>query len=90
MVEHLVWDQGVTGSNPVYPTMVHLYELFYNHIDYENMRWMVVGPEQLDNFSRMIQIEFYNDGRWHDNRVSFILKDFGPNVKIIDHGNYYE
>ncbi|VXC04290.1 hypothetical protein EXIGUO8H_50001 [Exiguobacterium sp. 8H] len=22
MVEHLVWDQGVAGSNPVFPTII--------------------------------------------------------------------
>jgi hypothetical protein len=25
LVEHLVWDQGVAGSNPVFPTMTFLY-----------------------------------------------------------------
>ena len=24
LVEHLVWDQGVAGSNPVFPTMRYL------------------------------------------------------------------
>ncbi len=23
MVEHLVWDQGVAGSNPVFPTIIN-------------------------------------------------------------------
>ena len=28
LVEHLVWDQGVAGSNPVFPTSYVIYSCF--------------------------------------------------------------
>ena len=28
LVEHLVWDQGVAGSNPVFPTILELFKYY--------------------------------------------------------------
>ena len=65
MVEHLVWDQGVAGSSPVYPTIVKL--IMSKIID--SIKSWICGT-----ISKQSYIEFEWDEECNEKHNSFLLK----------------